>query len=284
MSDRHLVVRRLALGLTLALASAWSPVRSGVGQESRELPAPLSQAHAHNDYAHRRPLLDALAEGFCSIEADVFLVDGKLLVGHTRFELRPERTLRSLYLDPLQERLGKSGERVYPGGPPLTLLVDIKTDGAAAYRALDQLLAEYEPIITQVKDGEVTQRAINVIVSGDRPIELITNQTRRWAAIDGRLGDLQGDAPSHLIPLVSDNWRNHFRWRGEGEMPAAEKTRLREWVSKAHEQGRIVRFWATPENPAVWAELKQAGVDLIGTDDLQALARFLRDQDDSDQD
>ena len=36
---------------------------------------PLPRAHAHNDYLHQRPLLDALDNGFCSVEADISLVD-----------------------------------------------------------------------------------------------------------------------------------------------------------------------------------------------------------------
>ena len=44
--------------------------------------SPLPQAHAHNDYEHDRPLRDALDPGFTSVEADVWLVDGKLLVAH----------------------------------------------------------------------------------------------------------------------------------------------------------------------------------------------------------
>jgi hypothetical protein len=39
---------------------------------------PLSRAHAHNDYEHDRPLYDAFAHGFNSVEADVFLVDDDL--------------------------------------------------------------------------------------------------------------------------------------------------------------------------------------------------------------
>src|ERR1043166_3466380 len=54
---------------------------------------PLVRAHAHNDYEHGRPLLDALDQGFCSIEADVWLVDGKLLVAHDRDRGKSERTL-----------------------------------------------------------------------------------------------------------------------------------------------------------------------------------------------
>ncbi len=33
----------------------------------------LSQAHAHDDYEHDRPLLDALEHGFTSVEADIWL-------------------------------------------------------------------------------------------------------------------------------------------------------------------------------------------------------------------
>ena len=42
---------------------------------------PLANAHAHNDYEHERPLLDALDQGFTSIEADVFLVEGQVAGG-----------------------------------------------------------------------------------------------------------------------------------------------------------------------------------------------------------
>ena len=62
--------------LTLLLA-AWP---SAIALKAA--PKPLGQAHAHNDYYHKRPLLDALSHGFCSVEADVFLKNGNLLGGH----------------------------------------------------------------------------------------------------------------------------------------------------------------------------------------------------------
>src|SRR5947208_14209481 len=85
-------------------------------------PTPLIHAHAHNDYEHKRPLLDALDHGFCSVEADIFLVDGKLLVAHEIGQTKPERTLQALYLDPLRERVKANGGRVVKDGPEVTLL------------------------------------------------------------------------------------------------------------------------------------------------------------------
>ena len=50
---------------------------------------PHPAAHAHNDYEHDRPLLDALEHGFTSVEADVWLVDGELRVAHDREDAVP---------------------------------------------------------------------------------------------------------------------------------------------------------------------------------------------------
>src|SRR5215475_7710089 len=79
-------------------------------------PTPLVRVHAHNDYEHKRPLFDALDHGFCSVEADIYLVDGALLVAHDRDQVKPERTLQALYLDPLRERVKTNGGRVYANG------------------------------------------------------------------------------------------------------------------------------------------------------------------------
>src|SRR5437773_5144245 len=94
---------------------------------SQEPPRPLTRVHAHNDYEHKRPLLDALDHGFCSVEADIFLVEGKLLVAHELGQTKPERTLQALYLDPLREHVKANGGRVFKDGPEFTLLIELKS-------------------------------------------------------------------------------------------------------------------------------------------------------------
>src|SRR5437660_662562 len=111
-------------------------------------PIPLLHAHAHNDYEHPRPLLDALEHGFCSVEADIYLVDGQLLVAHDRDKVSPTRTLRSLYLDPLRERVRKNGGRVFPNGPEVTLLIDVKSEAEETYMALRKILEQYAEMLT----------------------------------------------------------------------------------------------------------------------------------------
>ncbi|MQA28113.1 MAG: hypothetical protein GEU94_22290, partial [Micromonosporaceae bacterium] len=262
---RRFVVLLAAAGAVLA---AYPAVASG--PEAR----PLPRAHAHNDYEHERPLLDALDHGFTSVEADIYLVGDQLLVGHDPQDLRPDRTLQSLYLDPLAERVRANHGHVYPGsGQQLQLLIDIKNTGAASYTVLDRVLRDYRSMLTRYTDGHVKRGAVTAVISGDRPRELMESQSVRYAFYDGRLSDLGGDAPASFIPLISDNWTRVFTWQGEGEMPTAERAKLRQIMRTAHRNGQRVRFWATPDTPgpqreAIWRELLAADVDHINTDDL----------------
>jgi Glycerophosphoryl diester phosphodiesterase family len=236
---------------------------------------PLPKAHAHNDYRHVRPLLDALDHGFCSVEADIHLVDGALLVAHDRDKVRPGRTLQKLYLDPLRKRARKKGGRIYRDGPPFILLIDVKSDAAATWAALRDVLEDYADILTVFECDRRETKAVTVVISGARDSKTMAAEARRLAGVDGRLSDLDSDVPAHFMPMISDNWRNHFTWNGQGPMPDTEREKLRGIVERAHGKGQVVRFWATPERPALWQELYSAGVDLINTDQLARLQEFL---------
>lgn len=236
---------------------------------------PLSQAHAHNDYKHGRPLLDALDHGFCSVEADIHLVNGALLVAHDADKVSPQRTLESLYLEPLCARVRKNAGLVHFNGPPFLLMIDIKTEAEATYAALEPVLQRHRDMLTQFTSRETRTGAVTIVLSGNRPTQTVAAQSVRYAAIDGRLPDLDAKPSPHLVPLVSDSWTKHFQWRGEGEISGEERTKVKSLVDSARAQGRRIRFWAIPDTPAGWKVMRDAGVDLINTDHLKGLQEFL---------
>jgi hypothetical protein len=236
---------------------------------------PLRQAHAHNDYTHPRPLLDALAQGFGSVEADLFLTPDGLLVGHDAKELKPGCTLETLYLDPLRERIKTHNGWVYTPGFTFWLLIDVKTEAEATYAALHEVLGRYDDILSVRRDGKFEPNAVTIVLSGNRAQQTIAKQSVRYVGIDGRPEDLSSDEPAHLRPWISASWSSQFQWKGDGAMPDAERKKLAAFVEQAHAHHRLVRFWATPEKEAVWRELAAAKVDLINTDDLKGLRKFL---------
>lgn len=269
-------LRPFLASLALPLLLAHSPVASAA--EGPAPVTPLRRAHAHNDYEHARPLLDALEQGFCSVEADIWLVEDRLLVAHDLPKVHPEKTLEALYLDPLRARARANSGRVHRGGPPVILLVDLKSAAAPTWARLRSVLDRYQDILTRFTDTATETNAVTVILSGNRPWDELAALPSRYAALDGRLPDLdRTPAPSaHLVPLVSNAWKPTFQWDGRGLLPEPEKRQLAEYVGKAHRQGRLIRFWGAPDLPAVWAAHAEAGVDLVNTDRLAELAAYLR--------
>lgn len=237
--------------------------------QSAPLPIILPRAHSHNDYYRKRPLLDALDAGFMSVEADVFLADGKLLVGHSKAELKPERTLEALYLKPLSDRIKKLGW-VHPTyADSFWVLVDIKENGKAAFARLLEEIGKYP----NLKDNVVPGR-VRFVISGDRPVKEVLASSALWMGLDGRFQDDFG-VSNRDRPWVSDAWSSHFKWRGEGVFPDAEQTALKALVSNAHESARKIRFWGAPDRPEIWAVQAKAGVDWINTDRLADMRAWM---------
>ncbi|UOR03654.1 hypothetical protein MUN82_11910 [Hymenobacter aerilatus] len=237
---------------------------------------PLEQGHSHNDYWRPHPLFDALQLGFKSVEADVFLVDSTMQVGHERAALHPTKTLQSLYLDPLRQLNGQ----LYTKPAELWLYVDFKNDGEATYAQLHKVLSRYRNMLSTPQQPRAG--GVRVILTGGYPRQRILADPNRLVFLDGQLTDLQAGLAAN-IPTVNGNWKKTFRWDGVGKMPAAEATRLRQLNDQAVRTGQKVRFWDLPastvaQRQAVWQELLRYPALLVGADELVELKQVIDKQ------
>ncbi|KAA9346640.1 histidinol-phosphatase [Larkinella humicola] len=238
---------------------------------------PLPNAHAHNDYEQSRPLWDALDHGFTSVEADVYAHQDTLYVAHNRPAFwNTDKSLENLYLRPLAERIRQNGGKVYANySGPVYLMIDFKTGADSTYRALEKVLQRYRSILTTCKGNRCQPGAVTVFISGNRPIETVKRAKERLVGIDGRAADLGKGFSRDLMPVVSDAYGNQLQWRGQGPMPDEQFQKLRQLVQRVHAEGKKLRLWACPEDPAVWAKLREAGADFLSTDQLELARDFL---------
>jgi hypothetical protein len=241
------------------------------------------RGHAHNDYEHGRPLSDALDAGLSSVEADVWAVDGDLLVAHTRDEVDPSRTLTSLYLRPLVRHFARDGDRTPTSR--LQLLIDIKSPPSEVLPLLRAQLADHARILTRYTGCTAEPGPVSVVVSGNvRPTAPSSERVSHFG-YDMQPERAQDTAlPEALTPLVSAEWDAYFTWDGHGRMPRRERARLDQMVRVAHDVGSAIRFYDTPDDrgvarDALWRELVAADVDYISTDDLTGFEAFIRNVD-----
>lgn len=236
----------------------------------------IANAFAHNDYRHKRPLVDAQTNGYTHMEADVFLHRGKLVVAHINPFFKGNRTLEKLYLQPLAEQAcSNNPNELEDWDKPITLMVDIKTDAKKTYAALKPLLEKYRSILSSYDTGRVTKRAVTIVLSGRKAYNDIKDEKYRLVFIDEDLRKVDRDTIAYVSTMASCKYSKLIKWKGNGAMPYNEKERLLRYVNKAHSNGEQVRLWASPDNQKVWKEILNCGVDLINTDKLVALKNFL---------
>jgi hypothetical protein len=239
---------------------------------------PLTNAHAHNDYLHPHPLFDALKEGFCSIEADIYLRRGILMVAHVPWQIRRKRTLENLYLKPLDSIVRANGGKVYPNGPAVALWVDFKEGPARLYPHLVALLQKYDHLFARYTITETRPGPLYIVLTGNRPNQSRIEADSSWYCIaDTQVKRMpRPSSPVFDKPVLNFPFRavfGHFnrRW---GWNPL-QQYKLYKLMERADETGTKVRVYEMPEDPRIWMLLNEAGVSFISTDDLKGLRRFL---------
>ncbi|MFT3711169.1 MAG: hypothetical protein QM817_26365 [Archangium sp.] len=237
---------------------------------------PPSLKHAHNDYEHTRPLLDALDQKFESVEADVWL-DGTAEIGVSHAGPPFKGSLKSLYLDPLAQRIADNGGSVHGDGKPFFLWLDLKDGSTALQDALAAQLAGYS-FLTQFDDnGVATQGAVTVLLTGDDKAKkaLVTRASPRPYARDSNDYSAMDPAADGKWASYAVNYYSFMQWDGAGTIPRAQQRQLENLINGAHATGRSIRIYASPDTPGYWAAAKAAHLDFINTDKLAELASSL---------
>lgn len=237
----------------------------------------IVQGHSHNDYRRNPPLHKALDHGFHSVEVDIHLRKGELVVAHNGFLLRRKRTLEKLYLRPLSERVLLNGKHsVHADGTAgFVLYIDIKDGCPDLLDTLVSQLQRHADILSVWEHGQLVQGAVTVIVGACGRESVWLSSERRWFQFDGRQHHPGGPYAAAVIPRIGMPLRRITKWRGRGTMDPQELAPLRATIAQAKAEGRQIRFWAATNKPKVWQLLLDEGVDVINVDRIERFARFM---------
>lgn len=184
---------------------------------------PPVACHSHNDYWRRIPLFSAIHAGCIGVEADVWLFDEELYVGHSLSSLTASRTLKSLYVNPLLEILEKQNpvSAFHPkvDSPPagvfdmapsqtLILLIDYKTSGRALH---PYVLQQLEPLrqkgyLTHFNGTDVVEGPITIVATGNAPFNLLMeNTTYRDVFFDAPLDQMEDKSDGSITGPYIDS-------------------------------------------------------------------------------
>lgn len=218
-----------------------------------------ANAHSHNDYAQQKPFHLAYNEGFGSIEADIHLVGDQLLVGHDTKDLIKEKTLESLYLQPLKAYNQPNRK--------LQILIDIKTDAIKTIDQLVKTLLNYPTIINN--------KYIKIVLSGNAPSPEKFDKYPDFIWFDGRLNLNYTANQLSRVAIISEDYYKVIDFKPKWPLDSLTISKVKQFIDKVHALGKPVRLWASPDNPAAWEVFITSGVDYINTDKINELADYL---------
>ncbi|KAM0126495.1 hypothetical protein ACHAO1_010034 [Botrytis cinerea] len=228
--------------------------------------------HSHNDYWRTVPLFEAMAAGCTSVEADIYLPtkpgNEDLLVGHSSRSLVQDRTLQSLYIEPLftiLENVNNSSTRsdgdnwkgIFQSSPntTFTLFLDFKSDGSDLWPHVNQQLEKLRAknwLTHWNNSSGITWAPIIVVASGNAPFDLLVlNTTCRDIFFDAPLDDIENSlynntnsyyASVSMSKAIGRPWLWKFS--------STQLDKISEQVSAASDKGLKARYWNTPSWPA----------------------------------
>jgi alkaline phosphatase len=232
--------------------------------------------HSHNDYQHAVPFRDAYFHHVADIEADVYLprtpkMGDSLMIGHDTSDVKPGKTLISMYIDPIVSLFKKYGNRVSPD-PNYTfrLMIDAKDQWKGVYPLLLKEVNKYPSVF----DRKINPMAVQVFVSGNRPPDSTFHTYPDIINFDGLPGHNYAPADLKKVVLISDNFATYSDWNGEGELSARDLNKIKKVIAQAHRLDKPFRFWGTPDTANVWEQLRLAGADMINTDKIADCTQY----------
>jgi alkaline phosphatase len=253
--------------LLLLILSGWFMVSIASAQSSTTYSP--AQAHSHNDYEQTIPFWQAYDKQFGSIEADIYARNGKLYVAHDSANITSDHTLEALYIKPIVDKVRANKGKIYADATyELQWLIDLKSPARLALPLLVQALSAYPEVF-----GE--KGPVNVVVSGNVPSPDQFATYPLWIQFDGRPNVTYTPDQLAHVGLISQDFSRYTRWNGKGLIVKKERTNIQEVIRQVHQQGKKIRFWATPDNINTWKTLMNLGVDYINTDQIAPLGEFL---------
>ena len=229
--------------------------------------------HSHNDYNRTVPFYEAYSQHCTSIEADVFLQDGQILVAHNREDVSADKSLREMYMEPIARIFRSNGGRMWEDSEDrLQLMVDLKT--AESLPGVVALAEEYPDVFT-------TEKGVMIVITGAVPSPEDFGKWPSWLWFDGDFKDGKIQyTPEQLkrIALISTDFRKFARnWNGKGRMINPELDAVMGAIEAAHAAGKPIRFWDAPEGTTAYFTLHRLGVDFFNTDHPAQCALFFDD-------
>lgn len=222
-------------------------------------------------------LWESIGQGIINYQADVMYIYGKLFVTDVMPDSAAHHlpTLTEAYLYPLYNQFKKNKDEILPGYPgDIYLILNFTFQPVQIYRQLAAEMRPFAELLTYNLDGKKHPGKLTILISDPKALEAINSVKPSFLGLLGTPDDLEKNIDSEKMPLIQIRLDELTTWKGVGNIPFEDFTKLRQLVEKAHAQKKKVVLANCPVTKNIADLVKSVHIDFLSTPEDQRMAKL----------
>jgi len=185
-------------------------------------------------------------------------------------------TLTEAYLYPLYSQFKKNNGEILPGYTgDIFLILNFNSQPIQIYKQLSIEMRPFTDMLTIKTIGAEHQGKIRILIKDPDQLEKINSVKTSFLGLVGKLSDIEKNIDSGKMPLIEVDFKEITNWKGSGNIPFEDFVKIKDIVSKVHQQNKKISVINCPNNKTIADFILTSKTDFINISDAIQMAGFL---------
>jgi hypothetical protein len=231
---------------------------------------------SHN-FSGQTELWESIGNGILNYQADVMYIYGKLYVTPLMPDSAKHKlpTLTEAYLYPLYNQFKKNNGEIIPGySGDVFLVLNFMAQPTQIYKQLASEMRPFSDMLTYKVDGTQHQGKLRILIKDKVQLEKINNIKPSFLGLVGNLSDIDQNIDTNKMPLIEVDFNELTAWKGIGNIPFEDFTKIKALVDKVHAQKKKISIANCPSYKTVADLIQTSNADFMTTPEVTRMAGF----------
>jgi len=229
------------------------------------------------NFNNQSELWESIGKGIFNYQADVMYIYGKLYVTPLMPDSAKHKlpTLTEAYLYPLYNQFKKNNGEIIPGySGDIFLILNFASQPTQIYKQLAIEMRPFSEMLTSKIDGTEHQGKLRILIEDKAQLEKINNIKPSFLGLVGNLSDIDKNIDSNRMPLIKVDFNEITAWKGTGNIPFEDFTKIKALVDKVHAQKKKISIANCPSYKTIADLIQTSTADFMTTSETARMAGF----------
>ena len=231
---------------------------------------------SHN-FSGQTELWESIGSGILNYQADVMYIYGKIYVTPLMPDSANHKlpTLTEAYLYPLYNQFKKNKDEIIPRySGDIFLILNFTTQPVQIYKQLANEMRPFSDMLTYNIDGTAHQGKLRILIKDKEQLNKINSIKPSFLGLVGNLKDIDQNIDSNKMPLIEADFNELTAWKGIGNIPFEDFTKIKALVDKVHAQKKKISIANCPSYKTVVDLIQTSKADFMTTSEATRMAGF----------